>query len=138
MTDPVNPNHYKFGELDTDGRPIYEVIKVIEAWNLGFKVGNAIKYLSRAGHKTKDPLEDLEKAHWYLNRALWHTENVGKSPSNSKYTLHQVRRAWHLENTPLGTVLLHISNGDLDWATVALQKEIERLKVSNGSKETIP
>lgn len=45
----------------------YEAIKVIEAWGLGFCVGNAVKYLARAGKK--DPakeLEDLKKAVWYL------------------------------------------------------------------------
>lgn len=48
-----------------------EPIDVIEAWQLGFHEGNALKYLARAGRK--DPtktIEDLEKAVWYLNRAI--------------------------------------------------------------------
>ena len=49
----------------------YEAIKVIEAWDLDFCLGNAVKYISRAGKK--DPakeLEDLNKAVWYLNRRI--------------------------------------------------------------------
>jgi hypothetical protein len=66
MKDKVNhPNHYG-GEFNT-----YEAIKVIEAWKLGFNLGNTIKYISRAG--IKDPereIEDLEKALWYLQREI--------------------------------------------------------------------
>lgn len=60
-----HPQHY--GGKDNP----YEAIKVIEAWQLGFCLGNAIKYISRAGKKdpTKE-LEDLEKAMWYLNRRI--------------------------------------------------------------------
>lgn len=60
-----HPDHYG-GETN-----IYEVIKVIEAWDLNFHLGNVIKYVSRAGKK--DPtktLEDLRKAQWYLERYI--------------------------------------------------------------------
>jgi hypothetical protein len=60
-----HPAHY--GGADNP----YEAIKVIEAWGLGFNVGNAVKYLSRAGKKEPAKLiEDLEKARWYLDRAI--------------------------------------------------------------------
>lgn len=64
--DPVNhPIHY--GGADN----IYEAIKVIEAWDLGFCLGNTVKYISRAGFKSSSTeLEDLEKALWYLNRHI--------------------------------------------------------------------
>jgi hypothetical protein len=42
------------------GDTVYEAIKVIEAWELGFCLGNAVKYIARAGKKG-DPVEDLEK-----------------------------------------------------------------------------
>lgn len=46
----------------------YEAIKVIEAWNLNFSLGNALKYICRAGKKDKDTLlGDLEKARQYLD-----------------------------------------------------------------------
>ena len=62
--DAVNhPSHY------TDGK--IEVIDYIEDKKLGFHLGNAVKYISRAGKK--DPskeIEDLEKAVWYINRYI--------------------------------------------------------------------
>ena len=60
-----HPAHY--GGADNP----YECIKVIEAWQLGFCLGNAVKYISRAGRK--DPaktVEDLRKASWYLNHEI--------------------------------------------------------------------
>ncbi len=62
--DPVNrPAHY------TDGK--IEVIDYIEDKKLGFCLGNAVKYISRAGKK--DPskeIEDLKKAKWYIERRI--------------------------------------------------------------------
>ena len=46
----------------------YEAIKVIEAWDLNFHLGNVVKYISRAGKKSKNNVEDLKKAEWYLSR----------------------------------------------------------------------
>jgi hypothetical protein len=52
-----HPQHYR-GEDNP-----YEAIKVIEAWELGFCLGNTIKYISRAGKKEPEKLlQDLEKA----------------------------------------------------------------------------
>lgn len=45
-----------------------ECIDVVE--HLNFNVGNAIKYLWRAGHKTDDPTDDLRKAAWYVQREI--------------------------------------------------------------------
>jgi Protein of unknwon function (DUF3310) len=60
-----NPAHY--GGADNP----YEAIKVIEAWGLGFSLGNTVKYISRAGKKDEaKTIEDLEKALWYLDRAI--------------------------------------------------------------------
>jgi hypothetical protein len=58
-----HPEHY--GGSDST----YEAIKVIEAWELGFCLGNVVKYISRAGKKG-NKLEDLKKAQWYLNREI--------------------------------------------------------------------
>lgn len=59
MSDPVNPAHYR-GDA---------VMVIIEDWELGFSLGNAIKYILRAGHKG-DALTDLHKARWYLDREI--------------------------------------------------------------------
>jgi hypothetical protein len=66
MSEQINhPDHYR-GENNP-----YEAIKVIEAWDLDFCLGNTIKYISRAGKKNPDKtIEDLEKALWYLNRHI--------------------------------------------------------------------
>lgn len=64
MPEHVNhPAHYGGGDNP------YEAIKVIEAWELGFCLGNTVKYISRAGKKG-DALEDLRKAQWYLSREI--------------------------------------------------------------------
>ena len=63
MAEKVNhPDHYG-GESNP-----YEAIKVIEAWDLNFHLGNVVKYISRAGKKSKNSIEDLKKAEWYLSR----------------------------------------------------------------------
>jgi len=49
----------------------YEAIKVIDAWGLDFCLGNAIKYISRAGKKDPERLlQDLNKAKWYLEHEI--------------------------------------------------------------------
>ncbi len=58
-----HPQHY--GGADNP----HEAIKVIEAWNLGFCLGNTVKYISRAGKKD-NRLQDLRKAKWYLDREI--------------------------------------------------------------------
>ena len=58
-----HPSHYNAGRI--------EVIDFIEDQGLNFNLGNAVKYISRAGKKDpKKFKEDLEKAIWYLNREL--------------------------------------------------------------------
>lgn len=64
MHDPVNhPAHYTGGQI--------EVIDFIDDKQLSYCLGNAVKYISRAGKK--DPaktIEDLQKAVWYLNHEI--------------------------------------------------------------------
>jgi len=61
MNNVNHPAHY--GGKDN----IYETIKVIDAWGLNFNLGNAVKYISRAGKKDKTKtVEDLKKAVFYL------------------------------------------------------------------------
>lgn len=68
--DAINPSYYQNG---------IETIEAIEAWDLGFCLGNAVKYISRAGKK--DPtktVEDLNKAIWYIQRRIYELENFSK------------------------------------------------------------
>jgi hypothetical protein len=63
-SDPVNqPAHYKVGGVET--------IDFIEAKNLNYNLGNAVKYITRADHKGNRK-QDLEKALWYIKRELSH------------------------------------------------------------------
>ncbi len=76
MSDNVDhPDHYG-GKGN-----VYEAIKVIEAWDLDFHLGNTVKYIARAGRK--DPMkevEDLRKARWYLDRAIEQRVNTMPTP----------------------------------------------------------
>lgn len=62
-----HPAHY--GGADNP----YEAVKVIEAWSLGFNLGNTVKYIARAGKKG-ELLQDLCKALWYLRREVENEE----------------------------------------------------------------
>lgn len=58
-----HPSHYNAGKI--------EVIDYIEDQQLGFHLGNVVKYISRAGKKdAAKTVEDLEKARWYLDRYI--------------------------------------------------------------------
>ena len=61
-----HPPHYNQGNI--------EVIDAIEDWGLDFNAGNVVKYVSRHQHKA-EPLEDLLKARWYLDRIIEGFEN---------------------------------------------------------------
>lgn len=58
-----HPSHYRSGTG-------VEAIDAIESWCLNFNLGNVIKYTCRAGLKSEDPVEDLQKASWYLQREI--------------------------------------------------------------------
>jgi Protein of unknwon function (DUF3310) len=62
-----HPAHYNKGK--------YEVIDVIEDWNMGFNLGNVIKYVARADHKG-EPTVDLYKALFYLQREIGNRERT--------------------------------------------------------------
>ena len=61
-----HPTHYNQGKI--------EVIDAIEEWGLDFCEGIVIKYVARHRHKN-EPLEDLMKAKWYLDRLIKRLEN---------------------------------------------------------------
>ena len=62
MSNTVNhPDHYK-------GKK-FEAIDIIDDYQLGFNLGNAVKYILRAGKKG-DTAEDLKKAKWYIEHEI--------------------------------------------------------------------
>lgn len=72
MSDPTNPAHYRAHPSGV------ECITVTE--HMGFCVGNAVKYLWRAGLKG-DALTDLRKARWYVDREISRLE-AAESPAD--------------------------------------------------------
>jgi hypothetical protein len=64
LLDTVNqPPHYTDGGVDT--------LTYIEAKDLNYRLGNVVKYISRCGKKlNSDPLQDLMKARFYLQREI--------------------------------------------------------------------
>lgn len=75
QSDDINhPSHYTQGDI--------EVIDYIEDKKLGYRLGNVVKYVSRAGHKD-DAIKDLKKARWYLNREIEKREQHDKSRAST-------------------------------------------------------
>lgn len=63
MSDRVDhPSHYNSHPSGVEAITITE--------HMGFNVGNAVKYLWRAGLKSPDEIEDLRKARWYVDREI--------------------------------------------------------------------
>jgi Uri superfamily endonuclease len=73
--DNINhPPHYTKGKI--------EPIEVIEDWGLGYCDGAALKYIARYKHKG-DPLSDLKKARWYIDRLIYIMEQKAQGiPTN--------------------------------------------------------
>ena len=61
------PTYYQRGTID--------VWDFVREQNLNFHLGNAIKYICRAGYKDSK-IQDLEKAIHYLENELHHEENL--------------------------------------------------------------
>lgn len=92
-----HPQHY--GGKDNP----YEAIKVIDAWELDFCLGNTVKYIARNGKKGSDTaIQDLKKAAWYLNHKIemleslcqklkdTHDEIVANTEKNAQLLVEQI------------------------------------------------
>ncbi len=126
----------------------HEAIKVVEQWGLGFKVGNALKYIARAGKK-RSLLEDLKKAEWYLKRVVDARDakrkgheaasiirderrtvlnmliklQGGRDPENL-YSGYRVAESWEL-SVELSEAVIAIEKDELDKALKCVRNEIE-------------
>lgn len=101
MTDKevVNqPSHYTQGKI--------EVIDFIEDQNLGFHLGNVLKYVCRSGHKN-GYVEDLQKARWYLSREIERAE-----AEEFQKSLENVKGAAERKQCPCGQ---HHKQGECSW-----------------------
>ena len=132
-----HPSHYNDGQI--------EVIDFIEDIGLGtgFNLGNAIKYLARAGKKdVGKTVEDLKKARWYIKRQadIWDKKSSFK-PNNiesEKYTgiqfaldqkldyasglaINSIYHALHEKNIELRSGHMNDALGALDHYIKALE-----------------
>ena len=106
--DPVNnPSHY------AEGRK-YEPINVIEDWQLNYRLGNAVKYVSRAGRK-QNAVEDLRKAVWYIEREIETLEGA-KSPYSVSYQDVLEDAAYEAANgsVPIYEYSVNVPQADVD------------------------
>jgi hypothetical protein len=88
-----NPSHYQF----SNGAQVVDITE-----NLSFNLGNTVKYCARAGRKTSDALEDLEKARFYLNREILRL-------------LDRKARVWYLYESIPKNVDVEDKDGDAWW-----------------------
>jgi len=94
-----HPSHYNSAKtLDEDGTAKYEPIKVIEDWNLGFCLGNAVKYILRAPFKGSE-IKDLEKTMWYLDRntEIYYFRDTAKREFTAREVAEDYDLPEHLE-----------------------------------------
>lgn len=128
MTQINHPDYYAPGK--------YETINVIEDMGLGleFCLGNAIKYLSRAGKKNAETyLDDLKKAWWYLDRASKEYEKSLRYIRPATMIPSEIIRAWDVE-TPIVDILSHIFIGHYGLAMALLSREIEKCQNKTSSQ----
>jgi|TARA_E500000305_G_C4021439_1_gene239061 hypothetical protein len=75
--DPTNPSYYGHDQA------VVECIDYIESHAFDFLEGNVIKYVTR--YESKNGLEDLRKAAWYLQRLIKREENKMRPHDVSLY-----------------------------------------------------
>ena len=113
----------------------YEAIKVIEAWNAGFCVGNALKYICRHQHKG-DPIGDLRKALWYAERAAEggrstvarHYCGTYAELIESPMCAVEVVEAWGLGGTSAARAVIAFGVAELRVAASELQNAVAVLE----------
>lgn len=77
-----HPSHYQGNGI--------EVIDVIEAFDLGFCLGNVVKYVLRAGKKDAR-LQELRKAMWYLEREINNEAEACNAKKGSQRNCKEVK-----------------------------------------------
>lgn len=78
MSNAINPEHYN--RLDPQPK------NVIRSWGLNFNLGNAVKYVARAGYKD-DIVQDLKKAQEYIQFEIDAIEEERKAQEPKKKTI---------------------------------------------------
>lgn len=134
----VQPAHYTFGE--------YEVIDVLNDWQLKYPLDNVVKYVARAGKKGDDAQEvqDLEKSRYYVNyriRILGGTDWEPKS--NTTEAVDELVEALLSTIQQMGTAVLPPIDGYkwFDVLTKYAPESAEKLRqapLTYGVGKTVP
>ena len=91
-TDPYGPSYYKRGSED--------VWDFIRDQGLNYHLGNAIKYICRAGYKDSK-IQDLEKAIHYLQNELEHEKDIYYRASQGiPWPLRHKEQSWEDPKEP--------------------------------------
>lgn len=126
----------KLGAQPHYARAGIEPIEAIECWGLDFHLGNALKYIIRAGHKAEESrVKDLVKALWYLRRRAKHRASILPAYSEEAHadrylSLDACLEAWKLPAGLHATVTLiwraavNGSREQVSFAADHLQQEI--------------
>ncbi|KFI50037.1 DUF3310 domain-containing protein [Bifidobacterium biavatii] len=118
VNDPINsPDHY------TRSHPGMECIDLTV--DTSFCMGNAIKYLWRY-HSKGRPVEDLEKARWYLCRCIERGERIAWTRQQRDMLSRLIGQAETVVDCPEYRVWRGIALGDLDSALYDLDQLIEQ------------
>lgn len=101
--DEINsPAHYQAGG--------FEVIDIIEAFGLNYRLGNVVKYVLRAGKKG-DALSCLKKARWYLEREITQREQ-----GETTQEVTEIDVLNHLLDEPI--VAQQLRRMGIDWTSI--------------------
>ena len=103
-----HPPHYKAHPSGV------ECIQITE--HMSFCLGNAVKYIWRAGIKTDDPVHDLSKAVWYLNREITKIEKI-----QEKRVRELVRYEYTESNRSSGWDFPNFKEGSLQYPEYSIQ-----------------
>lgn len=126
--DPVNhPSHYRKGKI--------EVIDFIEDQNFDYQIGNAVKYLCRYKHKG-NPIEDLEKAIWYIKRKidfLIKNQVLPKEELDLK-VVEVPSELIEKPSNPIYGTTSELKQGDLVFMTTMKKQEVTKEELENTIK----
>lgn len=127
--DEINhPRHY------TSHPSGVECIQITE--HMGFCIGNAIKYLWRADEKHSDPLPDLHKAKWYVEREIARRENAATASASASLSNDQAVLLALLHSHPTGAHRRELRDA-LRWHQNRLDDTLTALRKS-GDVATTP
>jgi len=92
MSDPTNPDHYKTGGIEAID--VIEAKLSVKAFR-GYLNGNILKYTMR--HESKNGVEDLRKAQWYLDRLI---KTLDPQESTESGATESLFTEWYLPPSP--------------------------------------